>query len=51
MAIGFFSKEISFRLPHPRKTTTWIKKVAASEGRSVSVLGVHFLQRLVLADP
>ena len=42
MAIGFFLKEVNFRLPHPRKTKSWINKVAAAEGRSVSQLNVVF---------
>ena len=31
MAIRFFSEEVEFRLPHPRKTSTWIKEALKSE--------------------
>lgn len=31
MAIRFFSEEIKFKLPHPRKTANWIKGVIKKE--------------------
>ena len=42
MAIGFFSREISYRISRPRKTISWIKKVALLEGKSISSLSVIF---------
>ena len=34
MAIHFFAEGIDFKLPHPRKTSQWIKEVIRREGAS-----------------
>jgi len=41
--IHFFNQGSSFKLPNPRKTTSWIKKVAKSEGASIGDLNYVFV--------
>lgn len=40
-AINFFSEEISFKIPHPRKTSTWLKEVIKKEKRTLE--GLNFI--------
>jgi len=39
--VNFFSEDIDFKLPHPRKTTDWIKRVIKKEKKSIQ--GVNFI--------
>jgi len=39
--IQFFQEKIRFKLPHPRKTSRWIRTVAQSENSKVA--GVNFI--------
>jgi probable rRNA maturation factor len=41
-SIHFFTESITFKLPHPRKTTTWIKLVAQKEKRSIKEINYIF---------
>lgn len=41
-AINFFNEDITFKLPHPRKTATWIKLVAHKEKYSVNQINFIF---------
>lgn len=41
-AINFFSEDISFKLPHPRKTSTWIKQVIKKEKHSLNQVNFIF---------
>ena len=41
-AINFFNEDISFKLPHPRKTSAWIKLVAQKEKHSVNQINLIF---------
>jgi probable rRNA maturation factor len=41
-AINFFSQDISFSLPNPRKTSAWIKKALEAERRSLNELNFIF---------
>lgn len=40
--INFFSEEINFSLPKPRKTATWIKDVIAHESHLLKLLNFIF---------
>src|SRR5918993_1186914 len=40
--IHYFNKGTTFKLPHPRKTTAWIQKVAALEDSLISDLNYVF---------
>lgn len=42
MEIHFFSEGIRFQLPHPRKTTSWIKNSIKQEKRKLSVFRLIF---------
>jgi probable rRNA maturation factor len=42
MAICFFVKGIDFQLAHPRKTSSWIKRVINKEKKSLSNLSYIF---------
>ncbi|HEX5170241.1 MAG TPA: rRNA maturation RNase YbeY [Cyclobacteriaceae bacterium] len=46
--ICFFSEDISFRIPHPRKTTFWIKKVINLEGARLDTLNYIFCSDVFL---
>lgn len=41
-SIHFFSEGIKFKLPQPRKTSTWIKAVISSEHKILSLLNYVF---------
>lgn len=41
-AISFFSEDIDFSLPKPRKTTAWLKEVISIEGGSLENLNFIF---------
>jgi probable rRNA maturation factor len=41
-SIEFLSQRPSFKLPNPRKTSTWIKTICSTEGRRVSNLTYVF---------
>jgi probable rRNA maturation factor len=41
-SVNFFSKAISFKLPKPRKTSSWIQTVVKSEKSSVRELNFVF---------
>jgi rRNA maturation RNase YbeY len=41
-AINFFNEDISFKLPHPRKTSTWIKLVIQKEKFSLNQVNFIF---------
>lgn len=40
--VNFFSEDIEFDLDHPRKTSTWIKKIVQLEKRSILSLNFIF---------
>lgn len=42
MAVRFFSEEIQFKLPHPRKTSTWIKESIVKEKGTLANLNFIF---------
>ncbi|MFZ1807180.1 MAG: rRNA maturation RNase YbeY [Cyclobacteriaceae bacterium] len=42
MAVRFFTEEITFKLPHPRKTTTWIKEAIKKEKGKLEELNYIF---------
>ena len=41
-AIRFFSEETDFKLPHPRKTSTWIKSALDKEKKTLGDLNFIF---------
>jgi probable rRNA maturation factor len=41
-AVNFFSQDVSFTLPNPRKTSNWIKKTLEAEKRSLAQLNFIF---------
>ena len=41
-AINFFSEKIRFKLPHPRKTSNWIKSIVISEGFTLDEINFIF---------
>jgi probable rRNA maturation factor len=41
-SINFFSEEVDFKLPHPRKTSSWIKKTIDKEKRTLNSLNFIF---------
>jgi probable rRNA maturation factor len=41
-AIRFFSEETDFKLPHPRKTSTWIKSALTKEKKTLGDLNFIF---------
>jgi rRNA maturation RNase YbeY len=41
-SINFFNEDISFKLPHPRKTSTWIKLVIQKEKFSLNQVNFIF---------
>lgn len=41
-SIHFFVEEIPFKLPNPRKTSSWIKKAIASENKKLGELNFVF---------
>jgi probable rRNA maturation factor len=49
-SIRFFSEKIRFKIPHPRKTTSWIKKSIAQEGLALSSLNIIFCTDEYLAE-
>lgn len=48
--IRFFTEEIEFSLPHPRKTSRWVKLVADAENASVGALNFIFCNDAYLHD-
>ncbi|MEQ8362132.1 MAG: rRNA maturation RNase YbeY [Cyclobacteriaceae bacterium] len=42
MAVRFFSEEITFKLDHPRKTSTWIKEAIKKEKGQLDELNYIF---------
>ena len=42
MRVRFFSEGISFKLPHPRKTSSWIESAARAENLEVGKLSYIF---------
>lgn len=41
-SVFFFSEKTRFKLPNPRKTSGWIKKVIRAEGKELSSLNIIF---------
>jgi rRNA maturation RNase YbeY len=41
-SIRFFEEDIAFQIPHPRKTSTWIKAAIAKEKRTLGELNFIF---------
>lgn len=41
-SVRFFTEEIAFLLPHPRKTTAWIKEVIHQEKKHLSAINYIF---------
>ncbi len=41
-ALEFFNQDISFKLPNPRKTKSWIRQVIALENKSLAHLNYIF---------
>lgn len=48
--IRFFAEQIEFSLPHPRKTSRWIKLVAAEENATIGELNFIFCSDGYLHD-
>ena len=48
MALRFFSEGIHFKLPHPRKTSTWIKQSVAKEKAAIGHINYIFCNDLYL---
>ncbi|MCU0357153.1 MAG: rRNA maturation RNase YbeY [Cyclobacteriaceae bacterium] len=48
--IRFFSDEIPFSVPKPRKTQSWITNVVTREGKSVTSINFIFCSDSYLAD-
>lgn len=42
MALRFFSEGVHFQLPHPRKTSTWIKQSVTKEKSSIGDINYIF---------
>lgn len=42
MNVHFFSEGIEFKLPHPRKTTSWLNVVAKMEGKNLASINYIF---------
>ena len=42
MAVRFFTEEITFKLPHPRKTSAWIKEAIKKENGQLDELNYIF---------
>lgn len=42
MALHFFSEGLSFKIPYPRKTSSWIKRVVAKEKGTLGELNYIF---------
>jgi rRNA maturation RNase YbeY len=40
--INFFSQDLPFKIPHPRKTAKWLRQVVAAEKRELSQLNYIF---------
>jgi probable rRNA maturation factor len=40
--VNFYNQDISFKLPHPRKTTLWIKSVIRKEGFGLNQVNYIF---------
>ena len=40
--INFFTEEITFKVPFPRKTASWLEKIARSEKRKIESLSYIF---------
>jgi probable rRNA maturation factor len=49
-SVNFFSQDIPFSVPTPRKTTTWIKKAIIAEGGSLVELNFIFCSDQFLLD-
>jgi probable rRNA maturation factor len=49
-SIRFFSEKIRFKIPHPRKTTAWIKKTIEQENLELSSLNIIFCSDEYLAE-
>jgi rRNA maturation RNase YbeY len=41
-SIRFFEEDVTFQIPHPRKTSTWIKSAIAKEKRTLGELNFIF---------
>ena len=41
-AINFFSEDIPFKIPHPRKTSNWLKSAIKTEKRNLEALNFIF---------
>ena len=48
--ISYFSKVPSFKIPNPRKTTAWLKKICASEKRPLHSLTYVFVRDVTLLE-
>ena len=42
MSVRFFSEGIDFKLPHPRKTVTWVKSVVKKEKKLINSINYIF---------
>jgi len=40
-AVNFFTEDIAFKVPHPRKTSAWIKKIVEKE--KAAIASVNFI--------
>jgi probable rRNA maturation factor len=49
-AVNFFSQDVPFTLPNPRKTSNWIKKALQAEKRSLTQLNFIFCSDEHLLD-
>ncbi len=49
-SINYFSEEISFTLPHPRKTSNWIKQSLKQENKNLKLLNFIFCSDLYLRN-
>jgi len=48
MSVRFFSEGIDFKLPHPRKTSLWIKSVVKKERKTLNSINYIFCTDLYL---
>jgi rRNA maturation RNase YbeY len=49
-SVHFFKEEVDFLLPHPRKTTKWLKEAIAAEGGTIGTLNYIFCSDSYLSE-
>jgi probable rRNA maturation factor len=48
--VHFFNEQIRYKIPHPRRTATWVKRVIKEEGRSLSSINFILCSDNFLAE-